>query len=185
MLPTEQSTKRLDLIKKMYPGLTRTAVIWNGNAAGHRLQMDAMQLAAPVLGMVLQSLPTRNVDEIDAGLRAAREANAQAIVTMDDPLIQSNRVRIVEFAMGQRLPVMGEFRPFAEAGALMTYAPNQIDLWRSAAVYVDKIFKGAKPADLPVQQPTKFELLINLKTAKALGFDVPALLLAQADEVIE
>jgi ABC-type uncharacterized transport system substrate-binding protein len=185
LVATEQSTKRLDLIKKMYPGLTRTAVIWNGNAAGHRLQMDAMQLAAPVLGMVLQSLPTRNVDEIDAGLRAAREANAQAIVTMDDPLIQSNRVRIVEFAMGQRLPVMGEFRPFAEAGALMTYAPNQIDLWRSAAVYVDKIFKGAKPADLPVQQPTKFELLINLKTAKALGFDVPALLLAQADEVIE
>ena len=144
-----------------------------------------METAAPVLGFVLQSIPTRNVNEIDAGLRAAMEGRAQAIVTMDDPFIQSNRARIVEFAMRQRLPVIAEFRPFTEAGALMSYGPNQIDLWRSAAFYVDKIFKGAKPADLPVAQPTKFELVINLKTAKALGLDVPPALLTSADEVIE
>jgi len=126
-----------------------------------------------------------NATELDAALRAAVQGNAQAIVTMDDPLVQSQRVRIVEFAMGQRLPVMGEFRPVTEAGGLMSYAPNQLDMWRRAAAYVDKIFKGAKPADLPVEQPIKFELVINLKTAKALGITVPQTLLATADEVIE
>ena len=185
LVATEQSAKRLELLKQIYPKLVRVAALWNGNAAGHRLQLKGMETAAPVLGFVLQSIPTRNVNEIDAGLRAAMEGRAQAIVTMDDPFIQSNRARIVEFAMRQRLPVIAEFRPFTEAGALMSYGPNQIDLWRSAAFYVDKIFKGAKPADLPVAQPTKFELVINLKTAKALGLDVPPALLTSADEVIE
>ena len=185
LVATEQASKRLDLIKKMYPGLLRAAILWNGNAAGHRLQMEAMEAASPVLGIALQSRPTHNPTDIDAALQAAAEANAQVIVTMDDPMIQSNRTRIVAFAMQQRLPVVGEFRPFAEAGALMSYAPDQIELWRSAAAYVDKIFKGAKPGDLPVAQPTKFELLINLRTAKAIGFEVPAPVLAIADEVIE
>jgi ABC-type uncharacterized transport system substrate-binding protein len=185
VVATEQATKRLDLIKKMYPQLARIAVLWNGNASGHRLQMEAMQLAAPTLGIALHSLPNRSAEEIDASLRAANQANDQAIVTMDDPLIQSNRERIVEFATRQRLPVMGEFRPFVEAGALMSYAPNQVDLWRGAAVYVDKILKGARPAELPVQTPTRFELLINLKAARVLGLEVPAQLIATADEVIE
>ena len=103
----------------------------------------------------------------------------------DDPVIQSNRGRIVDWGMRERIPVMGEFRPMAAAGALMTYGPNQVDLWRRSAAYVDKILKGAKPADLPVEQPTKFELVISLKTAKALGLAVPPALLARADEVIE
>jgi len=185
LVATEQAAKRLDLIKKIHPGALRVAVLWNASAAGHRLQMKAMELAAPVLGITLQSLPTRNPDEIDAALRAATEADAQFLVTMDDPFIQSNRARIVEFGLRGRLPVVGEFRPFVEAGAVMSYAPNQVDQWRSAATYVDKIFRGAKPADLPVSQPTKFELVINLKSAKTLGLDLPDGLLAIADEVIE
>jgi len=104
---------------------------------------------------------------------------------MDDPLIQSQRARIVEFARQQRLPLMAEFRPMTEAGGLMSYGPNQIDLWRRAAAYVDKIFKGAKPADLPVEQPTKFELVVNLRTAKEIGIELPTSILLRADEVIE
>ena len=113
------------------------------------------------------------------------QANAQAMVTMDDPVIQSERAHIVEFANRQPVPVMGEFRLVPEAGGLVSYGPNLIEMWRRAADYVDKIFKGAKPADLPVEQPTKFELVINLKTAKALGLTIPPGVLAIADEVIE
>ena len=185
LVATDQSAKRLQLIREISPNLTRVALLWNGNASGHRLQLKEMELAAPALGIVLQSLPIRNANEIDASLSAAMQANAQAIVTMDDPLVQSQRAHVVEFAMRQRLPVMGEFRPFTEAGALMSYGPNQIDMWRRAAAYVDKILKGAKPADLPVEQPTKFELVVNLKTAKALGLDVPQSILLRATEVIE
>jgi putative ABC transport system substrate-binding protein len=104
---------------------------------------------------------------------------------MDDPLINFLRARIVELAMRHKLPVMGEFRPMTAAGGLMNYGPNQTDMWRRTAFYIDKIFKGAKPADLPIERPTKFELVSNLKTAKALGLDVPPMLLARADEVIE
>jgi len=185
LVATEQSAKRLDLIKSMYPSLSRVAVLWNAEASGHRLQLKELELAAPVLRIELQSIPIRNVEEIEAGLRAAAQTKAQAIVTMEDPLIQSSRARIVEFGMHQRLPIMGEFRPIAAAGALMSYGPNQVDMWRGAAAYVDKILKGTKPADLPVQQPTKFELVINLKTARTLDLTVPATLLALADEVIE
>jgi putative ABC transport system substrate-binding protein len=185
LVSTDQSAKRLQLIKQISPSIVRIAVLWNGNASGHRLQIKEMEQAVPAMGIVLQSLPILNANELDAALRAAAQENAQAIVTMDDPLVQSQRVRIVEFAIRQGIPVMGEFRPVTEAGGLMSYGPNQVDMWRRAADYVDKIFKGAKPADLPVEQPTKFELVINLKTAKALGISVPQTLLVGADEVIE
>ena len=122
---------------------------------------------------------------LDAAFDAALQAGAQAIVTLEDALIIFMRVRIVDLAMRHRLPVMGEFSSMAVAGALMSYAPNQINMWRGAARYVDRILKGAKPADLPVEQPTKFELVINLKTAKALGLTLPASVLARADKVIE
>ena len=185
LVATDQSAKRLQLVKEIVPNLVRVAVLWNANASGHRLQLQEMERATPALGIVLQSFPIRNADDIDAGLQAAVHAKAQAIVTMDDPVVQSQRGRIVAFAMRQRLPVMSEFRAATEAGTLMSYGPNQVELWRRSAAYVDKILKGANPADLPVEQPTKFELVINLKTAKALGLELSPALLALADEVIE
>ena len=185
LVATEQSAKRLELIKEIFPGLTHAAVLWNADASGHRRQWTEMEPAGVKLGIALQSMPVRTADEIAAALRAAAQGGAQAIVTMDDPMIQSRRVAIVEFGIRQKIPVMGEFRAMADAGGLMSYGPNQIDLWRRTAAYVDKIFKGAKPADLPVEQPTKFELTINLKTAKALGLTVSLSLLGSADEVIE
>ena len=185
LVATDQSAKRLQLVKEIVPNLVRVAVLWNGNASGHRLQLQEMERATPALGIALRSLPIWNADDIDASLQAAVQANAQAIATMDDPVVQSQRGRIVAFAMRQRVPVMSEFRAATEAGTLMSYGPNQVELWRRSAAYVDKILRGANPADLPVEQPTKFELVINLKTAKALGLTVPDKLLALADEVIE
>jgi putative tryptophan/tyrosine transport system substrate-binding protein len=185
LVATEQGTKRLQLIKELLPRMLRVALLSNANAAGHRLQVQEMIPAAVKLGLVPQSLAVQNANDIDAALRTAVTANAQAIVTMDDPLIQSLRGKIVEFGRQQRLPVMGEFRPMTEAGGVMSYGPDQIDMWKHAAVFVDKILNGAKPADLPVERPTKFELVINLKTAKAIGLAVPSTLLVAADEVIE
>jgi putative ABC transport system substrate-binding protein len=185
LVATEQAAKRLELIRKFLPGITRIAVLSNLNASGHRMQRREMGLAAPTLGIALQSLPMASPDEIDASLRAALQANAQAIVTMEDPMVESARARIVGFALQNRVPVMGEFRPMTVAGGLMSYGPNQVGMWRRSAVYVDKIFRGAEPANLPIEQPTKFELVINLQTAKALELDVPPTLLALADEVIE
>jgi putative ABC transport system substrate-binding protein len=185
LFATEQSGKRLELIKEMSPATTRVAAIWNSNASGHRLQMNELTPAALKLGLVLQSLPIQNPDQIDAAFQAITQADAQAVMTMDDPMIQLRRARIVELAMRQRLPLMGEFKAMPDAGALMSYGPNQTDMWRRSAAYVDKILKGAKPADLPVQQPTKFEFIINLRTARALGLTVPPTLIARADEVIE
>jgi len=135
--------------------------------------------------LAFQSLAVKTNGDIDGALAAAAKANVQAIITMDDPLIQSARARIVEFQLNRRLPVIGELRPMTEAGGVMSYGPNQIDMWKRAAIFVDKILKGANPADIPVERPTKFELLINLKSAKALGLPVPNMLLVAADEVIE
>ena len=185
LVATDQSAKRLQLIKEILPNLARVALLWNASASGHRLQMQEMEVAAPTLGIALQSLPIRTVDELAESLRLAIQGNAQAVVTMDDPLIQSQRARIVEFATLQRLPLMSEFRPGTEAGGLISYGPNQTDMWRRAALYVDKILRGAKPADLPVEQPTKFEVVVNLKTARTIGLEVPTSILLRADEVIE
>src|SRR2546427_3698662 len=168
LVATEQSAKRLQLLKEFSPNLVRVAVLWNANASGHRLQFKEMELSAPTLGVAVQSISVRDAGAFDAGFQAAKQGNAQALVTMDDPLIQSQRARIVEFARKERVPLMAEFRPMTEAGGLMSYGPNQIDLWRRSAAYVDRIFKGAKPADLPVEQPTKFELVVNLRTAKEI-----------------
>jgi putative ABC transport system substrate-binding protein len=185
LVATVQSAKRLELIKEFVPRLIRVAVFWNGNAVGHQLAMKEMEQAATILGIELQSHPIRNSNDVDADFRALIQANAQAIVTLDDPLVQSNRMRIAELALQHHLPVMGEFKAMPAAGALVSYGPDQVDMWRRAAAYVDKILRGAKPADLPVEQPVKFELVINLKTARALGIDVPPKLLFTADEVIE
>jgi putative ABC transport system substrate-binding protein len=144
-----------------------------------------MERAAPMLGIGLISVPVRNASELDPRLQAALKAGANALVTMDDSLVASLRLRNVDFSMQNKLPMMGEFRLTAEAGGLISYGPDQVELFRLIAGHVDKILKGANPGDLPVQQPTKFELIINLKTAKALGLTVPPALLTSADEVIE
>jgi putative tryptophan/tyrosine transport system substrate-binding protein len=185
LVATEQSAKRLELIKELYPALTHVAVLWNANASGHRLQMKEMEPAALKLGITLQSLPIQTPNEIDAALQTAIRAGAQAVVTMDDPVIDSHRAFIVAVATRQRVPVMGEFRSMVGAGALISYGPSLIDLWRRTASYVDKILKGAKPADLPVEQPVKFELVINLKAATLLGITIPNSMQLLADEVIE
>jgi putative ABC transport system substrate-binding protein len=185
LVATDQSAKRLQLIKELLPTVLRIALLSNANASGHRLQLKEMQPSAAALGLSLHSLPVQRPDEIVSALHAAMEAGAQAILTMDDPLIQSQRAQIVAFGLKQHLPVMGEFRPMTEAGAVMSYGPNQIEMWKHAAVFVDKILNGTSPANLPVEQPTKFELVINLKTAKLLGLIMPPTLLVAADEVIE
>jgi putative ABC transport system substrate-binding protein len=185
LFATEQSGKRLELIKEIAPTVARVAVIWNGNASGHRLQMKELEPAAAKLALLLQSIAILRPDDVDGAFQAAHQAAAQAILTMDDPMIQSRRARIVELATRQGIILMGEFRAMPLAGALMSYAPNQVDMWRRSATYVDKILKGAKPSDLPVQQPTKFEFVLNMTTAKALGLTVPDRVLAIVDEVIE
>jgi putative ABC transport system substrate-binding protein len=185
LFATEQSGKRLELIKEIAPTVARVAVIWNGNASGHRLQMKELEPAAAKLALLLQSIAILRPDDVDGAFQAAHLASAQAILTMDDPMIQSRRARIVELATRQGVILMGEFRAMPLAGALMSYAPNQVDMWRRSASYVDKILKGAKPSDLPVQQPTKFEFVLNMTTAKALGLTVPDRVLAIVDEVIE
>ena len=184
LVATEQSAKRLELIKEISPGLTRAAVLWNANASGHRRQWAEMEQAGAETGDRV-AIHRRCRPRTRSWRHCAPPAAAQALVTMDDPMIQSRRAAIAEFGIRQKIPVMGEFRAMADAGGLMSYGPNQVDLWRRTAAYVDRIFKGAKPADLPVEQPTKFELTINLKTAKALGLTVPLSLLGRADEVIE
>jgi putative ABC transport system substrate-binding protein len=185
LVATDQAAKRLSLISEFLPDATRIAVISNLNASGHKMQRKEMTGAAPRLRIELQLLSLTAASEIDEGLRKAIENRAQAIVTMEDPMVESARKRIVAFATENRIPVMGEFRPMTETGGLMNYGPNQVRMWERSAVYVDRIFRGAKAADLPIEQPVKFELIINLKTAKTLGLDVPSTLLALADDIIE
>jgi putative ABC transport system substrate-binding protein len=181
----ELSAKRLELIAEIIPGMGRVAVLWNPNNASVMLKFKETEEAARVKGIQVESIPVRHPDEIDQGFQRARQAGVKAIVIADDVLLSSQRGRIVELAMRNRLPMTSEFTQFADAGALMSYGPDQIDMWRRAALFVNKILKGAKPADLPVEQPTRFEMVINMKTAKTLGVKIPNSILVRADRVIE
>ena len=143
------------------------------------------QGAGRTLGIVVQSLEVRGPDDLDGAFEAARKQRPDAMITVEDPLTVGHRKRIADFAIGQRLPSLHGVREFAAAGGLMSYGASLADLFRRAAGYVDKILRGANPADLPVQQPTKFEFVINLKTARTLGLRIPDKLVALADEVIE
>jgi putative tryptophan/tyrosine transport system substrate-binding protein len=185
LLATELSAKRVQLLMETIPTLTRLAVLWGpGNAStGQKLQQ--IQAAAAVLGAEVQSLELRVSGDIEKAFEAAAQSGAGAVMTTEDAIQISHRERVVELANKQGIPVASEFGEFARTGALMSYGPNILDSFRNAASYVDKILKGAKPVDLPVEQPTRFELVINLKTAKALGLTVPPSILARADEVIE
>jgi putative ABC transport system substrate-binding protein len=177
--------KRLQLLKEMVPGLARLAVFRNSSVEIHATFWRETAVAAGTLGLALQPLEMRGPEDFEAAFTAAKRGDAQAVITFDDALTNSHRPRIVALAASSRLPAMYGLREFPEDGGLMSYGPNFIDLFRRAATFVDKILKGAKPADLPVEQPTKFEFVINRKTANALGLAIPGGLLAIADEVIE
>ena len=182
----ELGTKRLQLLKEVFPKLLRpAAVLWNPDYVGMRARWRQIEGAAPAMGMGVRSVEIRDSRELEQALAALERERPAALVLLADPLTLSQRLRIVEFATQERLPAIYEVSQFVDAGGLMSYGPNVDDMVRRSAIYVDKILKGAKPADLPIEQPQKFELVINLKTAKALGITIPQSVLLQADRVIE
>jgi ABC-type uncharacterized transport system substrate-binding protein len=176
--------KRLELLREMVPSISHIAVLWNVSSPIMLIFEREMRAAAEVLGMKMLSLGVRTLEEIEEAFATIMRERPGALFVLADRLFLHHRKRIMDFALEQRLPVHA-YRELVEIGALMFYGPSYADLHRRAAAYVDKILKGAKPADLPVERPVKFDLVINLKTAKALGLEVPATLLARADEVIE
>jgi putative ABC transport system substrate-binding protein len=184
-LGDEFSSKWLELLTQAVPAASRVAVIWNPVNPASSHYVNVLRSAADKLGVMLQLERISDPDQFDGAFASMVAARAQALIVVVDPLTVRYRDRIVELAMGNRLPAMYGFREFVDAGGLIAYGVNVPYLCRRAAVYVDKIIKGTNPAELPVEQPTRFELVINLKTAKALGFEVPPMLAARANEVIE
>ncbi len=177
--------KWLQLLKEAAPQLSRVAFLWNPANHSSASSWKAMQGLAPSVGLTLQSVELRDAKDIGEALAAIIRDHAEGVIVDSDPVTGSNKTRIVEFAAANHLPAMYVWRWYVDAGGLMSYGPSFYELWRRAATYVDKILKGASPADLPVEQPTKFELVVNLKTALELGLTIPHSLLLRADEVIE
>jgi putative ABC transport system substrate-binding protein len=181
----ELSAKKLELLREAVPGLSRVAIMWNPDIRGALLDYKATEEAARSLRMQLQSVEVTRIEEIDRAFVALTTGRAEALIVVPSTLTLDHRVQIANLAQKNRLPAIYGGRAFADAGGLMAYGSSLVDRWRRAAVYVDKILKGAKPGDLPVERPTKFELIINLKTARALGLTMPPSLLRQAEEVIQ
>ena len=184
----ELVSKRLELLTQAVPGLSRVAALWAQGTYVERMEKDMLkeaEVAAQALGLRLQFVEARGPEDFDGAFADMTSAGVGALTMLPSLMLFDERRRLVDLAAKNRLPAVYSARQFVDAGGLMAYGVNGPDLARRAATYVDKILKGAKPADLPVEQPTKFELVINLKTAKALGLEVPPLLIAQADELIE
>ncbi|HWP56409.1 MAG TPA: ABC transporter substrate-binding protein [Candidatus Acidoferrales bacterium] len=184
-LSRELSGKRLELLKEVIPGLARVAILWNAANPDKARDVEETQHQAKALGLELQLLEVRDVSDFPGAFQSATRKRAGALLILADSLTSTHQGRIVELAAKSRLPAMHEQREFVEAGGLMAYGPNIVDLFRRVATYVDKILKGTKPADLPVEQPTQFELVLNLKTAKTIGVTIPAELLVRATKVIK
>lgn len=184
-LSRELSGKRLGLLKEAVRGLSRVAVLWNAANPDKARDVEETQAQATALGLELQSLEVRDPNDFDGAFQTATRKHAGALLTLADYLTITHQSRIVDLAAKSRLPAMHEQREFVEAGGLMAYGPSVLGLFRHVATYVDKILKGAKPADLPVEQPTQFELVINLKTAKQIGLTIPPNLLVRANKVIK
>jgi putative ABC transport system substrate-binding protein len=181
----ELSGKRLQLLRDALPGLAQVGVLWSPQFAGSALQFQETESAARALGLDLLPFPAPGAEEIDAAFEAAGRGRAQALVVLPSTIINIHARRIVEQAARDRLPAMYGNPAHMAAGGLMSYGPSRADNWRRAASYVDKVLKGAKPADLPVERPTKFDFTINLRTAQALGLSIPPQVLAQATEVLQ
>jgi putative ABC transport system substrate-binding protein len=182
---TELSAKRLGLLKEAVPRATRVAVIWNADDRAMTLRYGKVEKAARDLAVSIEPLGVRNPADIDAALATMSKERPDAVFLVSDALTNINRKRILDFAAAHQIPAMYEFGSYVRDGGLMSYGPNIDDMWGRAAVYVDKILKGAKPGELPVEQPTRYYLVVNLKTAKALGLTIPQSLLLRADEAIQ
>ena len=180
---TDLTAKRLQLLKEAIPRLTRVAVLWNPGTPFHTKAIEDLKAAAPSLSIELKFVSARTPEEFGPAISAVSRAHAQALYVLDDAFFFTHRTTLLKLALKARLPAIHGERNFPDAGALMSYGPSYGDLFRRSAGYVDKILKGVKPADLPIEQPTKFEFVINLKTAKALGITIPQSILLRADEV--
>jgi putative ABC transport system substrate-binding protein len=181
----EITAKQLEFLKEIVPRLSRVAVLSNRTTPLHVTLLKELEVAARPLRVRLHPVDARTPQDLDSAFKALLKERPEALMPLDDPLMFQERRRIADFALQHRLPTVSFQRFFTEAGTLLSYGPSFADLFRRAATYVDKIFKGASPADLPVEQPTKFELVINLKTATALGLKIPPPLLQRADQIIK
>jgi len=188
LLAPELVGKRLELLKQAVPGVGRVAALWQPGFVGERTEKDMLkevEVAARALGVRLQFVEARGPADFDRAFSDMTRARADALTVLGSAMFANERRRVVDLAAKNRLPGVYGFREYVDAGGLMAYGPNVADLFQRAATYADKILKGAKPGDLPVEQPTKFELVLNLKTAKALGLTIPQSVLVRADQVIE
>ena len=181
----EQHAKRVELLKETLPNLSRVGVLWNPDFAPNQERLTSIREAAPALGLTLVPVKARGLNSLEQAFATMMGERVQMLVVLSDGVLFNCRGQIGVMALGNRLPAIAAAREYAEAGLLLTYGIDLRDQFRQSAVFVDKIFKGTKPADLPVEQPTKFDLVVNLKTAKAIGVEVPPALLLRADEVIE
>jgi ABC-type uncharacterized transport system substrate-binding protein len=185
LMATELSAKRLEILREIVPDTLRVSMLWNDTNPGMVLRAREANDAAAKLGLVLQSVGVHDLLDFETAFVAIERSGADALLTLVDPFTLQHRKRIIDFAAERHLPAIYEAREFVDFGGLVSYGPSLVDSQRRAADYVDKIFKGAKPADLPVEQPTKFELLIDMKTAKTLNVTVPPSVILRADKVIE
>jgi putative tryptophan/tyrosine transport system substrate-binding protein len=185
VMSPELAAKRLELLKEAVSKVARVAVLWNPGTPFSKTMLNEVEGAAPSLRLRLQSIAVRGPDELEHAFSTATRGRADALFVIDDPMFGAARMRLLDLGARSRLPATYGTRVYVNAGGLMSYGPNWADLFRRAAGFVDKILKGAKPADLPVEQPVRFELVINLKTAKALGLTIPQSVLLRADEVIK
>ncbi len=182
---TELSGKRLELLKAAVPRLSRVAVLWNSTDRAMTLRYKEIEAAASALAITIQPFGLRVPSDFDGAFAGMTQVRPDALLMVTDSLTSINRKRVLDFAAAQRLPAMYEFCTFVNSGGLISYGPSLPDMFRRAAYHVDRILKGAKPGDLPVEQPTRFYLVINMKTAKALGLKIPQSVLVRADEVIQ
>jgi putative tryptophan/tyrosine transport system substrate-binding protein len=176
--------KRLELLKEAFPKIVRVAFLWQAGGMRGNLELTDMEAAAKVLGIKLQSLPVRSLGDLEGAFARAKKERAQALITTTGALIDTQQRQVLDFAVKNRLPAMYPNSEFVEAGGLMSYGSDNTDLWWRAADFVDKILKGTKPADMPVEQATKFEFVVNMNAAKQSGLTIPQKVLARADRVI-
>jgi putative ABC transport system substrate-binding protein len=184
LMSDELAIKRLEILKETVPRISRAAVLWSTSNPTYTRMIEKIKAAVPLMKLQVEIVKVARPERLDPALSEVKKSHADSMFVFEDPVFRANATRIVEFAAKARLPTVYGGSEFVHAGGLMSYGPSHADMFRRAAGYVDKILKGAKPGDLPIEQPTKFELVVNLKTAKALGLTMPESILLRADEVI-